>query len=98
MLITDYPPRLYRLFPDFHTYISHIQTNVNGVSRRMSIGRLVIKIIRSGGGQQATLPITAGYFSRVSRPFAIYDRVENLARPVSKAELAGAAERSDGEE
>lgn len=56
----------------------------------MSIGRLVIKIIRSGGGQQATLPITAGYFSRVSRPFAIYDRVENLARPVSKAELAGA--------
>lgn len=65
----------------------------------MSIGRLVIKIIRSGGGQQATLPITAaGYFSRVSRPFAIYDRVENLARPVSKAELAGAAERSDGEE
>lgn len=60
----------------------------------MSIGRLVIKIIRSGGEQQATLPITAGYFSRVSRPFAIYDRVENLARPVSKAELAGATARN----
>lgn len=49
----------------------------------MSAGRCtVIKIIRSGGGQATNPGLLACVHS-----FAIYDRMENLVRPVSKADL-----------